>query len=384
MLTYFTSESVFRGHPDKVCDQIADAILDAALEQDEDSKMAVECTIKDNFVLIYGEAKTKANLDYAEIARETLVLIGYDEDYEIAVKVGQQSPEINHAVASDEDDIKAGDQGIVFGYACNETRDYMPLSISLAHDIASSLSDSVLFNDGFLNPDGKTQVTVEYLNGRIVGIKTVLISVCHKPLSQWNLDFSMLKSIIKQDAYCVLTRNPNVKQGWLDNTEYIINPAGEWTVGGSFGDSGTTGRKIVVDTYGGHGRIGGGALSSKDASKVDRSGAYYARYVAKHIVAAGLASSCEIQVSYGIGMAKPISVHVRSTDATVSEKAMLEIINAHFDFSVANIIKELQLKLPRYSTTSCFGHFGGHKGTWEELPKLQDIKEYADFITLEF
>lgn len=378
MITYFTSESVFRGHPDKVCDQIADAILDEALWQDKDSKMAVECTIKDDLVIIYGEATTKAKLDYKDIALTVLSEIGYDEDYTVLIKVGEQSPEINHAVAPNEEDLRAGDQGIVFGYACNETKDYMPLSISLAHHLAYYIGEDLRDLVSQLNPDGKTQVTVKYLGDKIVGIETVLVSFCHTPIAQDK--FEKLKANVKDVAELCLQKDPDVKQGWLDNTKYIINPAGMWTVGGSFGDSGTTGRKIVVDTYGGHGRIGGGALSSKDSSKVDRSGAYYARYVAKHIVASGLADSCEIQVSYGIGLAKPLSINVKTTGAKVDDRTIVWLINKHFNFSVGNIIRELDLKRPIYRSTACYGHFGGEEYPWEELTKLCDLQKSIELL----
>ena len=282
----FTSESVTEGHPDKVCDQIADAILDAALEQDPYSNMAVECTIKDDFVLIYGEANTKADIDYAAIALATIKKIGYEEEYHVHVVVNQQSPEIHNAV--NRDDVCAGDQGIMFGYACDESKEYMPLPIYYAHKLAMQLT-KVRRNNPKLKPDGKTQVSVEYENDEIKRIDTIVVSTQHAA----DVSQEEIKEIIMNDVI-----KPCINENLLDeNTKYFINPSGSFVVGGSFGDSGTTGRKIVCDTYGGRGRIGGGCFSSKDPTKVDRSAAYYCRYVAKSIVANKLARRAEVQVS---------------------------------------------------------------------------------------
>lgn len=359
---FFTSESVTSGHPDKICDTIADTILDSALSVDPESHIAVEATIKDNLIFIYGEANTKANLDYEAIAKSVLLNIGYKENYEVLVKVSNQSNEINNAVAKKE--ISAGDQGIMFGYATNETDEYMPLAIILAHKLAKKLEDTRKSDSTTpLLPDGKSQVTVEYDNNKIKRIDTIVISAQHIPsISQAELKQYIIDKVI----------NTTIDKNLVDkNTKYIINPSGSFTIGGSFGDSGTTGRKIVVDTYGGSGRIGGGCFSSKDPSKVDRSAAYYARYVAKNIVAAGLADKIEIQLSYAIGLPTPLSIMIDTFDTNkVSEEKILEIINKNFDFSVANIIKELDLKRPIYAKTAAYGHFGRNEFPWEKLIKL--------------
>ncbi len=268
----FTSESITEGHPDKICDRIADSILDEALRQDSTSKMAVEATIKDDFVLVYGEANTKAVIDYAKIAKDTIREIGYTEEYEVLVKVREQSSEINQAVVQEDGEIGAGDQGIMFGYACDDTDNYMPAAIEYAHKLAKRLSE-VRRNSSILLPDGKTQVSVEYENDKIKRIDTIVVSTQHvASATQQEIADLVMKEVI----------TPVIPDELLDeNTIYLINPSGSFVIGGSFGDSGTTGRKIVVDSYGGMGRIGGGCFSSKDPSKVDRSAAYYCRYVAK-------------------------------------------------------------------------------------------------------
>ncbi len=353
----FTSESVTEGHPDKVCDQIADAILDAALEQDPYSNMAVECTIKDDFVLIYGEANTKADIDYAAIALATIKKIGYEEEYHVHVVVNQQSPEIHNAV--NRDDVCAGDQGIMFGYACDETETFMPAPIYYANKLAKQLS-SVQKQKGFLGPDGKTQVSVEYENDEIKRIDTIVVSTQHAA----DVSQEEIKEIIMNDVI-----KPCINENLLDeNTKYFINPSGSFVVGGSFGDSGTTGRKIVCDTYGGMGHIGGGCLSSKDPTKVDRSAAYYCRYVAKNIVAKGYAKKCEVQVSYAIGIRKPISLFINTYG---TEKLYIEdiynYVENNFNFDVNNIIEELDLRKPIYQKTSCYGHFGRNEFSWERI-----------------
>ena len=353
----FTSESVTEGHPDKVCDQIADAILDAALEQDPYSNMAVECTIKDDFVLIYGEANTKADIDYAAIALATIKKIGYEEEYHVHVVVNQQSPEIHNAV--NRDDVCAGDQGIMFGYACDETETFMPAPIYYANKLAKQLS-LVQKQKGFLGPDGKTQVSVEYENDEIKRIDTIVVSTQHAA----DVSQEEIKEIIMNDVI-----KPCINENLLDeNTKYFINPSGSFVVGGSFGDSGTTGRKIVCDTYGGMGHIGGGCLSSKDPTKVDRSAAYYCRYVAKNIVAKGYAKKCEVQVSYAIGIRKPISLFINTYG---TEKLYIEdiynYVENNFNFDVNNIIEELDLRKPIYQKTSCYGHFGRNEFSWERI-----------------
>lgn len=359
----FTSESITEGHPDKICDQIADSILDAALTQDANSKMAVECTIKDDFVLIYGEANTNAVIDYAAIALAVIKEIGYTEEYHVTVKVNKQSNEINQAVVHGDESVGAGDQGIMFGYACDDTENYMPAAIDYAHQLAKRLSDVRRANP-ILKPDGKTLVSVEYENDKVKRIDTIVVSTQHtEAASQEEIADLVMKEVILKV----------IEPSLLDeNTKYFINPSGSFVVGGSFGDSGTTGRKIVVDTYGGMGRIGGGCFSSKDPSKVDRSAAYYCRYVAKNIVANGLARRCEIQVAYAIGKAKPVSIMVDTFGTgNKSDEEILAIINKNFNFEVANIIKELDLLRPIYKQTACYGHFGRDEFTWEKLKELQ-------------
>lgn len=359
----FTSESITEGHPDKICDKIADSILDEALAVDPASKMAVEATIKDDFVLIYGEANTKADIDYEKIAKDTIREIGYTEEYEVLVKVRKQSNEINQAVVQDDGEIGAGDQGIMFGYACDDTENYMPAAIEYAHKLAKRLSD-VRRHNSLLLPDGKTQVTVEYENDKIKRIDTIVVSTQHvAEASQQEIADIVMKDVI----------TPVIPDELLDeDTIYLINPSGSFVLGGSFGDSGTTGRKIVVDTYGGMGRIGGGCFSSKDPSKVDRSAAYYCRYVAKNIVAHGLASKCEIQVAYAIGKVKPVSIMVDTFGTgTCSDEELLDIIRDNFSFEVRDIIDELDLCKPIYKQTACYGHFGREEFSWE---KIKDLK----------
>ncbi len=359
---FFTSESVTVGHPDKICDTIADTILDNALKQDLNSHMAIEATIKDELIFIYGEANTNADLDYEKIAKQVLKDIGYTEEFNVITKVSKQSSEINTAVNNNE--VSAGDQGIMFGYATNETKELMPLPIVLAHKLAKQL-ELTRKNDknSFLKPDGKSQVTVEYENNKVKRIDTIVISTQHSE----NVDQSTLKSFIKENVIDKVVDKSLVDE----NTKYIINPSGSFIVGGSFGDSGTTGRKIVVDTYGGMGRIGGGCFSSKDPSKVDRSAAYYARYVAKNIVFNNLADKIEIQLSYAIGMPKPLSIMIDTFNTNkVSEEEILKIINENFDFSVSNIINELDLKKPIYASTASYGHFGRDEFSWEKTKKI--------------
>ena len=365
---YFTSESVTDGHPDKICDQIADAILDAALTINPHAKMAVEATIKDDLVFVYGEqnlglGNEAAIIPYEAIVRRVLTDITLNaQQYQVQVKVGAQSPEIHDKVVQDST-IAAGDQGIMFGYASNETPNFMPLAIDTAHRLSKRLSQYKHENKRIL-PDGKTQVTVLYENDRPVKITTVLVSIQHTG----DYDLSQLREDIKRDVI-----DDVIDPRWVDETtNYIINPGGPFVIGGSFGDSGTTGRKIVVDSYGGMGRIGGGCFSSKDPSKVDRSAAYYARYVAKNLVAAGLMDRCEVQVAYAIGMHQPLSIYVNTFETEkISIEEIDRIVKSNFDFSVSNIIDELKLLRPLYQKTSNFGHFGREEFSWERIITLK-------------
>ncbi|MBR2824840.1 MAG: methionine adenosyltransferase [Solobacterium sp.] len=357
---YFTSESVTSGHPDKICDLIADSILDAALTQDPYAHMAVEATIKDDLILVYGEANTEAKIDYEKIAKDVLKEIGYDEEYYVITKVNKQSSEINNAVSQDE--IAAGDQGIMFGYASNETEDYMPFAINMAHRLAKRLEE-VRRQNPKLRPDGKTQVTAEYVDGKLTRIDAIVISTQHsEDITQEELRDLLIKEVIL----------PTVDPKYLDdNTKYFINPSGSFIVGGSWGDSGTTGRKIVVDSYGGYAPIGGGCFSSKDPTKVDRSAAYYARYVCRNIVANGLAEKCQLQLSYAIGKKEPISIAVETFGtSSYSNEELLEIIKKNFNFSVKNMIEELGLRQPIYRNTVNYGHFGRKGLPWETFKEM--------------
>lgn len=349
MKRLFTSEAVTEGHPDKICDYIADSILTEALRQDKKSKMAVEATIKDNLLLIYGEATTKANLDYEALAKRALLEIGYKEDFDIILKVGAQSPEINTAVVNRR--TKAGDQGIMFGYACDETKEYMPLSHSLATKLAKRLADlRKSVPNSILRPDGKTQVTVSNEDGQIF-IDTIVISSQHKESAAKE----ELENLIKTEVIDKVIDSSLITV----STKIYINNSGSFTLGGPWGDSGTTGRKIVCDTYGGAGKVGGGCLSSKDPSKVDRSAAYYARYVAKNVVMHGLARRCEIEVSYVIGKEEALSIGIETFNTNkISDEEILNWINKHFDFRVQNIIDELDLLNFDYRQISNYGHFG--------------------------
>ena len=355
---YFTSESVTEGHPDKICDKISDKILDEALKIDPDSHMAVEATIKDNFVLLYGEATTKAKLDYINIAKWVLKDIGYDDKFEVMVKISEQSPEINSVV--EKDVICAGDQGIMFGYACSETDEYMPLPIMLANKLAKRLTE-VRKNDSnsFLGPDGKTQVTVEYVDGSPKRIDNVVIACQHTN----DIEYSELIEYITEKV----VKNVLPIDLCDENTNILINKSGPFTIGGPFADSGTTGRKIVVDTYGGMGRVGGGCFSSKDPSKVDRSAAYYARYVARNIVSHKLADRAEIGLSYVIGQNQPISILIETFGTNKTDISEIEkYVYDNFDFSVDNIIRELDLKKPIYYDLAAYGHFGRNGYSWEK------------------
>ncbi len=358
---FFTSESVTSGHPDKVCDLIADTILDEALRQDPNAHMAVEATIKDDLILIYGEAGTTAVLDYEAIARQVLKDIGYDEEYHVILKVNRQSAEINSAV--DGDEIGAGDQGIMFGYACDETERLMPFAIDCANRLAMKLEE-VRRRTPFLRPDGKTQVTVEYNDGVPVRVDTIVISAQHTAdVSQETLRDYIIREVIE----------PTVDPEYIDaETRFFINPSGSFIVGGSWGDSGTTGRKTAVDTYGGYAPHGGGCFSSKDPTKVDRSASYYARYVCRNVVANGLARKCQLEVSYAIGVAKPLSIAVDTFGTSeYTNEELLEIIRRNFDFTVSHIIRELDLQRPIYTQTTNYGHFGREGLPWEAFKKIE-------------
>ena len=365
----FTSESVTEGHPDKICDQISDAVLDAILEQDPNGRVACETCASTGLVHIMGEITTNCYVDFQKVVREVVADIGYtrakfgfDADTcAVISNIDGQSPDI--ALGTNDQVGGAGDQGMMFGYACDETPELMPMPISLAHKLAKRLSD-VRRGTALLLPDGKTQVSVEYENDKIKRIDTIVVSTQHvAKASQQQIADIVMKDVI----------TPVIPDELLDeDTIYLINPSGSFVMGGSFGDSGTTGRKIVVDSYGGMGRIGGGCFSSKDPSKVDRSAAYYCRYVAKNIVAHQLASKCEVQVAYAIGKVKPVSIMVDTFGTgNKSDEEILDIIRSNFSFEVKDIIEELDLCRPIYKETSCYGHFGREEFSWEKIIDLK-------------
>ena len=363
----FTSESVTEGHPDKICDQISDAILDACLEQDPFSRVACECLITTNKLIIAGEITTQAQVNYEAIARKVICDIGYDSEEkffdgkncEVEVLIHTQSPDIAMGV----DTWGAGDQGIMFGYASNETQSFLPMPIDLAHKLAFQLSKvrkSWLLP--FLRPDGKTQVSVEYENGKAKRVATIVVSTQHsKDITQEELHQAIKKEVIA----------PIVGDLMDEQTVVHINPTGSFYVGGPLGDCGLTGRKIIVDSYGGMGRHGGGAFSGKDPTKVDRSAAYMARYLAKNIVASGLCEKCELQISYAIGVKQPVSLFLEDFGtAKIEKKLILETIQTHFDLSPQWIIDFLQLRKPIYKTTASYGHFGKQELSREQLGSL--------------
>jgi len=382
----FTSESVSEGHPDKMCDQISDGVLDALLAIDPESRVACETLTKTGMVVIAGEITTRATVNYADITRAIVKDIGYTsselgfdaETCSVLTAIGQQSPDISQGVTEGEGLHKeqgAGDQGMMFGFACDETKEFMPFPIYTAHRLMEELSQARKSGRlPFLRPDAKSQVTVHYRDGKPARADTVLISAQHHPDASYNtIKEAVVEDIIKRV----------VPKEFLDSkTVYLVNPTGRFVHGGPFADCGLTGRKIIVDTYGGYGRHGGGAFSGKDPSKVDRSAAYMARYIAKNIVAAGLAQRCEVQIAYAIGMAEPVSVLVDSFGTgVIPDERLSQIVRENFDLRPAAIINTLNLKRPIYRPTAAYGHFGrpaeGDRFTWERIDKVDALKRSA-------
>ena len=387
MKKFFTSESVTEGHPDKICDRISDSILDAILAQDPQARVACEVVVNTGLVIIVGEITTSANVDYQAIARDTIREIGYTESgigfeadsCSVLVAVKKQSADIAMGVdeslehkdgGSIADRIGAGDQGMMFGYACDQTESYMPLPIELAHQLTKKLTQARKSGEiNYIRPDGKAQVTVEYVDGAPIRVDTVVVSTQHNAtITMEELRADILEKVIKA----------TIPANLLDeNTKYFINPTGRFEIGGPMGDSGLTGRKIIVDTYGGYCSHGGGAFSGKDPTKVDRSAAYMARYVAKNVVASGLCKECYIEVAYAIGVAKPVSLYVKTNGTGVlSDDKLSEIILKEFDFRPYSIIEKLDLRNPIYKQTSAYGHFGNSEFNWEKLDKVEDLKKY--------
>ena len=389
MKTLFTSESVTEGHPDKLCDQVSDAILDAILAQDPKAHVACECAVKTGFLMIFGEASGNFDVDYEAVARRTICEIGYDRDdvcfngntCEIMVRMEEQSADIAMGVnesyeaksgleKGENASIGAGDQGMMFGYACRETAELMPMSLQLAHRMAKRLA--AVRKDGtlpYLGPDGKTQVTVEYDNGEITRIDTVVVSTQHSE------DVSLDQ--VRKDMMDYVV-DPIIPSGLIDDqTRIYVNPTGRFVIGGPMGDSGLTGRKIIVDTYGGHSAHGGGAFSGKDPTKVDRSAAYMARYIAKNIVAAGIADECEVQLAYAIGVAEPVSVMVETFGTGLfNEEKIAGLIREYFDMRPAAIIRRLRLDRPQYRHLAAYGHMGRTDldVMWEKTDMAEELK----------
>ena len=376
----FTSESVSEGHPDKVCDQISDAVLDACLAQDLRSRVACECLATTGLVVVAGEITTNAFVNYADVARQVLRDIGYtDDDFGIngdtcgvLVALDRQSPDIAMGVDREGDDQGAGDQGMMFGFACDETPELMPLPIMMAHQLLKKLAElrksKVL---PYLRPDAKSQVTVEYVDGEPKRIETIVISTQHSPdVSPEDIKKDLLEHLIPAV----------VDAKWWNpkDTKIFVNPTGRFVIGGPHGDTGLTGRKIIVDTYGGMGRHGGGAFSGKDPSKVDRSAAYAARWVAKNIVAAGLARRCEVQVAYAIGVAQPVSISVNVDSkgtGKYDDETLTKLVEKTFDLRPRRIIQQLDLLKPIYRSTAAYGHFGRSEFSWEQTHRVDELLE---------